>query len=616
MTDDSTSAPMHQPALPSRIEDYAMIGDRLTAALVDRRGSIDWLCLPRFDGGACFAALLGDSGNGRWLIAPRAEARVTRSYLGDSMVLETLFETDTGSAALIDFLVPEAGHVTLVRLVQGRLGRVAMHMDLALRFDYGTSIPWVTRLDDRSGICAIAGPDMVVLRTPAPLRGKDMRTAAEFTVAAGQTMPFVLSHGPSHKPVPPAVDAEVALASTRDFWAEFIGRCTYKGRHKAAVYRSLLTLKALTYAPTGGIVAAATTSLPEQIGGTRNWDYRYCWLRDATLSLAALMHGGYTQEAAEWRDWLQRSIAGDPAQIQIMYGLEGERRLEEWEVPWLAGYEASKPVRIGNAASAQLQLDVFGEVLNCLHQARRQGLRPAPHGWALQRGILRHLCNIWEQPDEGMWETRGGAKHFTLSKILAWVALDRMIHDATHYHLSGPVEEWRALRTEIHDRVMREGFDVSRNSFTQSFGSKALDASLLLIARTGFIDPRDPRMLGTVEAIERELMQDGFLLRYRTDDDADGLPAGEGAFLACTFWLADAYLLQGRREEAEALFERLLALRNDVGLLSEEYDPKSRRQVGNFPQAFSHVALVASAFALSGGGTAQQGPLGAKAAGS
>jgi glucoamylase len=610
----------HQPALPSRIEDYAMIGDRVTAALVDRRGSIDWLCLPRFDGGACFAALLGTSDNGRWLIAPKAEARVSRSYMGDSMVLETIFETDTGSVALIDFLVPEADHVTLVRLVQGRHGRVAMHMDLALRFDYGTSIPWVTRLADHSGICAIVGPDMVVLRTPANLRGQDMHTIAEFSVAAGHTVPFVLSHGPSHRPPPGPVDGESALRTTQAFWAEFIGRCSYEGRYKAAVHRSLLTLKALTYAPTGGIVAAATTSLPEEIGGTRNWDYRYCWLRDATLSLFALMHAGYTQEAAEWRDWLQRSIAGDPGQIQIMYGLKGERRLDEWEVPWLAGYEASKPVRIGNAASAQVQLDVYGEVLNCLHMARRRGLQPAPHGWALQRGILRHLCDIWKDPDEGMWETRGGPQHFTLSKIMAWVAVDRMIRDATHYHLSGPVDEWRAIRKEIYDRVMREGFDAQRNCFTQSFGSKALDASLLLIARTGFIDPRDPRMLGTVAAIEQDLMQDGFLLRYRTGDDSDGLPAGEGAFLACTFWLADAYLLQGRTQEAEALFERLLALRNDVGLLSEEYDPKRRRQVGNFPQAFSHVALVTSAFELSGVGGAgsvsgadQQGSLQAEA---
>jgi glucoamylase len=597
-----------RPQGASAIGDYAMIGDRVTAALVDKRGAIDWLCLPRFDGGACFAALLGTPDNGRWQVAPAADAKVSRAYLGDSMVLETLFETDAGSVALIDFLVPEADNITLVRLVQGRRGRVAMHMDFCLRFDYGTSVPWVTRLEDRAGICAIAGPDLVVLRTAAHLRGQDMRTVSEFTVAAGQTIPFVLSHGPSHKPAPPPVDAMAALEATQAFWAEFIGRCTYKGRWAPAVRRSLLTLKALTYAPTGGIVAAATTSLPEAIGGSRNWDYRFCWLRDATLSLFALMHAGYTQEASQWRDWLQRSIAGDPAQIQIMYGLQGERRLDEWEVPWLAGYAGSKPVRIGNAASAQMQLDVFGEVLNCLYQARRRGLRAAPHGWALQRGILRHLCDIWEQPDEGMWETRGGPQHFTLSKIMVWVALDRMIRDATHFHLSGPVDEWRALRDQVHDRVMREGFDAERNTFTQSFGSPALDASLLLIPMTGFLPPRDPRMLGTVAAIERELMQDGFLLRYRTEGGSDGLPAGEGAFLACTFWLADAYVLQGRHDEAEALFERLLTLRNDVGLLSEEYDVSRQCLVGNMPQAFSHVALVACALTLSEGGAARREP--------
>jgi len=585
-----------------------MIGDRVTAAMVDRRGSIEFLCLPRFDGGACFAAMLGTPDNGRWQIAPAAEARVTRAYIGDSMVLETLFETDAGSVALIDFLVPGAENITLVRRVEGRRGLVPMRMDFCLRFDYGVSVPWVTKLEGHAGICAIAGPDLVVLRTPAPLRGQDLRTVSEFSVAAGQTIPFVMSHGPSHKSLPTAVDPEAALASTLAYWAEFIGRCSFGGRWKAAVHRSLLTLKALSYAPTGGIVAAATTSLPEQVGGTRNWDYRFCWLRDATLSLFALMHAGYTQEASEWRDWLQRAVAGDPAQIQIMYGLHGERRLDEWEVPWLTGFADSRPVRIGNAASGQTQLDVYGEVLNCLHQARRQGLRPAPHGWALQRGILRHLCTIWDQPDEGMWETRGGAQHFTFSKVMAWVAVDRMIRDATHFHLSGPVDEWRALRAQIHERVMRDGFDASRNTFTQSFGSKALDASLLLIASTGFIEPCDPRMLGTVAAIERELMQDGFLLRYRTDGGSDGLPAGEGAFLACTFWLADAYVLQGRREEAEALFERLLALRNDVGLLSEEYDVGCGCLVGNMPQAFSHVALVASALTLSAGGAARRNP--------
>ena len=594
------------PTLPSKIEDYALLGDRTTAALVDKRGSIDWLCVPHFDSDACFAALLGSSDNGCWLIAPKAEATVTRAYLGESMILETLFETPTGTVALIDFLVPDSGNVTLVRIVQGRHGRVAMHMDIAFRFDYGVTIPWVTRLEDQAGICAIAGPDMAILRTSARLHGRDMRTASDFTVAAGQSVPFVLIHGPSHRPVPAVVDAEQALQTTRDYWAEFIGRSRYKGRFKADVHRSLLTLKALSYGPTGGIVAAATTSLPEQVGGTRNWDYRFCWLRDATLSLYALMKAGYTQEAAEWRDWLQRSIAGDAGQIQIMYGLHGERRLDEWEIPWLAGYEKSAPVRVGNAASGQLQLDVFGEVLDCLHQARRHGLRSAPHGWSLQKSILRHLATIWDKPDEGMWEVRGGPQHFTFSKVMVWVAFDRMIHDATHHHLGGPIDEWRALRSKIHDRIMQEGFDAKRNTFTQSFGGKALDASLLLIASTGFMDPNDPRMIGTVAAIETDLMEDGFLLRYRTGGQSDGLPSGEGAFLACTFWLADVYVLQGRKAEAEILFERLLALRNDVGLLSEEYDPRLKRLVGNFPQAFSHVALVASAMTLSDDGPARR----------
>ena len=592
--------------LPSKIEDYALLGDLTTAALVDKRGSIDWLCLPRFDGAACFAALLGTSDNGCWLVAPKAAAEVRRAYVGESMVLETIFETAAGSVSVIDFLVPEARNVTLVRIVRGRRGRVPMHMDLAFRFDYGITVPWVTRLEDHSGIVAIAGGDMAVLRTTAKMQGRDMRTAGEFTVAAGQSVAFVLTHGPSHRPIPAAVDAEAALEATQAYWAEFIGRCRYTGRWKEAVHRSLLTLKALTYGPTGGIIAAATTSLPEQVGGTRNWDYRFCWLRDATLSLFALMRAGYTEEAAKWRDWLQRSIAGDAGQIQIMYGLHGERRLDEWEVPWLPGYEKSAPVRIGNAASGQLQLDVFGEVLDCLHAARRSGLRPAPHGWSLQKSILRHLTAIWQKPDEGMWEVRGGPQQFTFSKVMVWVAFDRMIRDATRYHLTGPIDEWRATRTEIYDRIMAEGFDAGRNTFTQSFGGRALDASLLLIGVTGFMDPNDPRMIGTVAAIEQDLMEDGFLLRYRTEDGHDGLPTGEGAFLACTFWLADIYMLQGRKDEAQALFERLLALRNDVGLLSEEYDPRLKRLVGNFPQAFSHVALVASAMTLGDDGPARR----------
>lgn len=592
------------PDRPLHIEEYAIIGDRITAALVGRNGSIDWLCLPRFDGAACFAALLGDSDNGRWLIAPQDEpsAAATRAYRDGTLILETLWQTRTGSVAVIDFMLPGADTVTLVRLVQGRAGQVAMHTDLTLRFDYGVAIPWVTKLDGHPGICAIAGPDMVVLRTLVPLRGENMRTVAQFEVSSGETVAFVLAHGPSHLPPPPAIDAPAALAGTQVFWEQFISRCVYEGPYKAAVHRSLLTLKALSYAPTGGIVAAVTTSLPEQIGGQRNWDYRFCWLRDASLTLFALMAAGFTDEAAQWRDWLQRSIAGSAKQIQIMYGLHGERALDERELPWLVGYEGSTPVRTGNAASGQVQLDVYGEVLDCLHQARSRGLKPAPHGWSLQRHIVEHLASIWDQPDEGMWEIRGPRQHFTFSKIMAWVAVDRMIKDAVRYHMSGPIEEWRALRTAIHDRVMQEGYDPVRNSFLQSFGGSELDASLLLIPAVGFLPAGDPRMVGTVRAIEQDLLRDGFVLRYRTQSNVDGLPPGEGAFLACTFWLVDCYAMQGRRSEAEALFERLVGLCNDVGLLAEEYEPAAGRLVGNFPQAFSHVALVASAMTLLNGG--------------
>jgi len=583
------------------IESYALIGDRVTCALVGRDGSIDWLCLPRFDGSACFAALLGTTDNGSWRIAPVDEAKVARCYRGDSLILETVFETAGGSVAVIDFMLPEAANITLVRLVEGRSGEVAMRGDMGLRFDYGATIPWVTRLDDHHGLCAIAGPDMVVLRSGVKLRGERMRSCADFKVKAGQTVSFVLSHGPSHLPLPPRVDPDAALKATEAYWDTFIGRSTYQGPYKEAVHRSVLTLKALSYAPTGGIVAAATTSLPEEIGGGRNWDYRFCWLRDATLTLFALMGAGFTGEARQWRAWLHRSIAGSAAQIQIMYGLHGERSLDEREIPWLCGYENSAPVRIGNAAAGQVQLDVFGEVLECLHQARRHGLEAAPQGWALQRNIVDYLATIWDQPDQGMWEIRGSAQHFTFSKIMAWVAIDRMIKDATHFHLSGPVEEWRALRTKIFDRVMSEGYDPVRNTFTQVFGGKELDASLLLIGQVGFLPANDTRVIGTVKAIEEDLLRDGFVLRYRTESAVDGLPPGEGAFLACTFWLVDAYAMQGRRDEAEKLFERLLGLCNDVGLLSEEYDPRARRLVGNFPQAFSHVALVAAAMTLSKG---------------
>jgi glucoamylase len=591
--------PQNRQGLP--IEDYALIGDRRTAALVGRDGAIDWLCLPRFDSPACFAALLGDSRNGHWRIAPTGPYDVTRAYREDTLVLETVFTTPTGSVALIDFMAAGESQPRLIRIVQGRTGHVAMAMRIMIRFDFGMSVPWVTRLENHHGICAIAGPSLVTLHTPAKLTGRDMSTTADFTIHAGQEIPFTLSYGPSHLPAPAPIDPHAALAATEADWKGFMSRCHYTGPYAEPVRRSLLTLRALTYAPTGGIVAAATTSLPEQLGGSRNWDYRYCWLRDATIVLMAFMHAGYTQEAAAWRDWLQRSIAGSPEQIQIMYGIEGERRIDEWEVPWLTGYQGAAPVRIGNAAAGQVQLDVYGEVLECLHLARRHGLRPPPHGWSLQRGIVEHLMTIWDSPDEGIWEVRGGARQFTFSKISAWVALDRMIHDATHFHLSGDVAQWRTVRDQIRDEVLTKGFDATRNTFTQSFGSQALDASLLLIPQMGFLPATDPRVIGTVAAIERELMDGGFVQRYSTTkDNPDGLPPGEGAFLACSFWLADAYHQQGRKKDAEALFNRLLALRNDVGLLSEEYDPRAKRQVGNFPQAFSHVALLGTAMALSG----------------
>ena len=595
---------------PLPIEDYAIIGDCNTAALVGRNGSIDWLCWPRFDSAACFAALLGSSGNGRWIIEPEradgdAPPRVTRCYRNGTLVLETVFETATGTVALVDFMPTDLKGSTgsaVVRLVEGRAGRVAMHMQLALRFDYGASIPWVTKLPHEAGISAVAGPEMAVLRTPVALHGRDMTTVAAFTVRQGQTVPFVLQRMPSHLPVPPPLDPHAALAETEAAWTEWCDRCTYKGPYQAAVRRSLLTLKALTFQQTGGIVAAATTSLPEQLGGNRNWDYRFCWLRDATLTLFAFMHGGYYDEARSWRDWLHRSVAGSPQQIQIMYGLAGERRLEEWEVPWLSGYQGAAPVRIGNAASAQLQLDVFGEVMDALHQSRQGGLRQAAHGWGLQRGIIEHLETIWEQPDEGMWEVRGGPQHFTLSKVMAWVAFDRAVKDASRHKLSGPIDRWRAVRDRIHAEICEKGIDPARGCFTQSFGSTELDASLLLIPMVGFLPYSDPRVIATVAAVEKDLLQDGFVLRYRTESSVDGLPPGEGAFLACTFWLADSYAALGRREEAVALFERLMALQNDLGLLSEEYDPQAKRLVGNFPQAFSHVALVSTAMNLSGHG--------------
>jgi GH15 family glucan-1,4-alpha-glucosidase len=582
-----------------RIEDYALIGDCETAALVGRNGSVDWLCWPRFDSAACFAALLGSARHGHWQIAPAdPEVQVRRRYQPDTLVLETEFETAEGAVTLIDFMPIAERDSDLVRIVAGRRGSVPMRMELVLRFDYGASVPWMSRLPD-GRLRAIAGPDMVVLSAPVKLRGEHLTTVADFEVREGERLHFVLMHCASHLEPPHAIDPEAALEKTVQYARRWAARCSVDSEYAEPVRRSLITLKALTYAPTGGIVAAPTTSLPERIGGRRNWDYRYCWLRDATLTLMALMAGGYQEEARAWREWLVRAVAGSPSQMQIMYGIAGERRLEEWEVPWLPGYAQSAPVRVGNAAAAQLQLDVFGEVMDALYQGRKSGLDEYAPAWGLQRALLEHLDQVWQQPDDGIWEVRGPRRHFTYSKIMCWVALDRAVKMAEQYGTDGPIERWRALRARIHDEVCARGYDGARNAFMQSYGSTELDASLLLIPITGFLPATDPRMLGTVRAIESELMGDGFVHRYRTRESIDGLPPGEGAFLPCTFWLADNYLLQGRTDEARALFERLLALRNDVGLLAEEYDPVAKRQLGNFPQAFSHVALVNTAFNLS-----------------
>jgi len=588
-------------ALP--IEEYGLIGDCTSCALVGRNGSIDWLCWPRFDSAACLAALVGNDENGRWLLAPQGASRATRSYRGNSMVIETVFETETGSVAVIDFMPVNVPASSVVRIVEGRSGSVEMVSELLLRFDYGTSIPWVTRLPEQErgeeGVVAVAGPSLVVLRSAVVHEGEEMKTVGRFTIGEGDRLSFVMSYGPSHRPPPEPLDAVAVLQSTLAYWESWTAECAYAGAHHALVRRSLITLKALTFAETGGIVAAPTTSLPEQLGGERNWDYRFCWLRDATITLLAMMRGGYYGEAKRWRDWLHRSIAGSPEQLQIMYGLAGERQLMEWEVPWLSGYENSKPVRVGNGAAGQLQLDVYGEVVNALHLSRRENLRQPAHGWSLQVALLEHLEQIWKEPDEGMWEVRGGRRHFVVSKAFCWMAFDRSIKDAAEFGLPGPVDRWRALRDEIHELVCREGFSTEKNSFTQAFGTDALDAGLLLLPMIGFLPPDDPRIVGTVNAVERELIEDGFVLRYRTDKTADGLSGNEGAFLACSFWLVEAYVLLGRQEEASSLFGRLAGLANDLGLLSEEYDPRAKRQVGNFPQAFSHVALVSAAVHLN-----------------
>jgi GH15 family glucan-1,4-alpha-glucosidase len=580
------------------IEDYALIGDCETAALVSRAGSIDWLCWPRFDSPACFAALLGTPDHGRWLIAAvDPDVRITRQYREHTLILETHIENADGAVTVLDFMPPRGTNSDIVRLVRGERGRLRMRTELVLRFDYGSTVPWVNHLPDGT-FRATAGPDMVLVHTPVALRGQDMTTVAEFDVAAGETVPFVLTHGASHLPPPEEIDPEESLVHTEAFWREWASHCQ-PGEWSEPIRRSVITLKALTYAPTGGVVAAPTTSLPEHLGGQRNWDYRYCWLRDATLTLLALMNSGFYDEARAWKDWLLRAAAGDPAQLQIMYGIAGERRLPEFEVPWLPGYADSLPVRIGNAAHDQLQLDVYGEVLDALHQARRGGLDGRDIDWAFQRAVLEHLETIWQKPDEGIWEVRGASRHFTYSKVMAWVAFDRGIRAIECHGLEGPLDRWRAARQAIHADVCANGYDPELGSFVQSYGSKELDASLLLVPTTGFLDAADPRVRGTIEAIERQLVVDGLVLRYDTRSADDGLPAGEGAFLACSFWLADAYVLLGRVDEARALFERLLALRNDVGLLAEEYDPRTRRLVGNFPQAFSHIALVNTAHNLA-----------------
>jgi len=583
----------------TRIEDYALLGDLQTAALVSRDGSVDWLCLPRFDSGACFAALLGDGDNGRWLLAPRVQAAPSRRYLSDTLVLETTWTTRSGAARVLDFMPPRPGRggAELVRIVEGLAGRVAMRSELVIRFDYGSIVPWVRRIDDAR--VAVAGPDALCFRTPAPTRGEDLRTVSEVVVEAGERVPFVLTWFPSHEETPAPTAVDEALAETEAFWREWNAsrRLSLPPESVDMVRASLMVLKTLTYAPTGGIIAAPTTSLPEWIGGVRNWDYRYCWLRDATLTLIALLNAGHVQEAERWRHWLLRAVAGDPADLQIMYGVAGERRLTELEVPWLAGYEGSTPVRIGNAASEQLQLDVYGEVLDALYQARAHGLDTDHHAWELETTLLSYLEKTWRLPDEGIWEIRGERRHFVHSKVMAWVAFDRAVRTVETQGLDGPADRWRAERDTIHDEVCRQGFDPELGSFTQSYGSRELDASLLLIPLVGFLPGSDPRVRGTVEAIERGLVENGFVLRYRTHaDGVDGLPPGEGVFLPCSFWLVDCLELLGRHDDAHALLERLLGIANDLGLLAEEYDPVAGRLLGNFPQAFTHLALVNSVF--------------------
>lgn len=583
-------------ALP--IEDYAIIGNTRTAALVGRNGSIDWLCLPRFDAPSCFSALVGTPEDGRWIIAPRATPRrVSRRYLGDTLVLETTFELAEGAVTLTDFMpIHDGDWHDIVRVVRGVRGTVEMETELIFRFDYGRTVPWVRRR--KSGLHAVAGPDAIRVVTPVPLAGRGMTSHAAFTVSEGQEVPFVATWRASHLEEPPCPDARRAQAATEAWWGAWVGRCTVQGEWREAVVRSLVTLKALTYSPTGAPVAAATTSLPEQLGGVRNWDYRYCWLRDATFTLYALMISGYKEEAREWREWLLRAVAGRPSEMQIMYGLAGERNIPEREATWLAGYAGSKPVRIGNAAYLQHQLDIYGEVMDTFQIGRAHGLELDDDTWRIQSKIMEFLEDHWQDEDSGIWEARGPVRDYTYSKIMAWVAVDRAVAAALHREIEGPVQRWKALRREIHEDVCRHGYSTELNSFVQAYGGTALDASLLLIPTVGFLPEDDPRVLGTIEAVRKHLTVDGFVLRYRTEDATDGLPVGEGTFLVCSFWLADSLALTGRKEEARQLYQQLLDIRNDVGLLAEEYDPRARRQLGNFPQAYSHVGLINTAHNL------------------
>ncbi len=581
------------------IEDYGLIGDLQTAALVSRYGSIDWLCLPRFDSGACFAALLGDEDNGCWTVRPAGDFHPSgRRYRPGTLVLETELESSEGAVRLIDFMPPRETKPDVVRIVEGVRGRVEMAMELVVRFDYGSVVPWVRNLDGT--LVGIAGPDAVALKTPVELEGRDLRTYASFSVAEGDRVPFVLTWFPSNERQPEAVDAEEALENTVSYWEDWTGQCKHDGEWREVIYRSLITLKALTFAPTGGIVAAPTTSLPEALGGVRNWDYRYCWLRDATLTLLAFIRAGYVDEAHAWRDWLLRAVAGSPGDLQIMYGVAGERRLTELELAWLAGYEESRPVRIGNAACDQLQLDVYGEVADAFYTARRSGVDASDDAWRLTMKLLKWLESGWRQPDEGIWEVRGPRRHFTHSKVMAWVAFDRAVKMVERFESAGPVDLWRDLRDEIREDVLSKGYNPNLGSFVQFYGSDQIDASSLMIPLVGFLPAKDERVMNTVAVIQEELMWDGFVQRYRPDDDnVDGLPPGEGVFLPCSVWLAAVLAQQGRYEEAVELYERVLSLRNDLGLISEEYDPNVKRLVGNFPQALTHLSLVETAFTLA-----------------